>query len=125
MEERVPSYLCEYQKIKHPNKHQQIVNVKDIVIVQEDKMPRFAWKVGIVEQIVKGTDDNIRRAVVRIPRTKSLIKRPVNRLYLIERVQNKPKATIESDIVNNNKENSKPKREAAIIADLKRKYLEG
>ena len=121
MEERVPSYLCEYQKIKHPNKHQQIVNVKDIVIVQEDKMPRFAWKVGIVEQIVKGTDDNIRRAVVRIPRTKSLIKRPVNRLYLIERVQNKPKATIESDIVNNNKENSKPKREAAIIADLKRK----
>ena len=125
MEERVPSYLCEYQKIKHPNKHQQIVNVKDIVIVQEDKMPRFAWKVGIVEQIVKGTDDNIRWAVVRIPRTKSLIKRPVNRLYLIERVQNKPKATIESDIVNNNKENSKPKQEAAIIADLKRKYLEG
>ena len=125
MEERVPSYLCEYQKIKHPNKHQQIVNVKDIVIVQEDKMPRFAWKVGIVEQVVKGTDDNILRAVVRIPRTKSLIKRPVNRLYLIERVQNKPKATIESDIVNNNKENSKPKQEAAIIADLKRKYLEG
>ena len=117
--------LREYQKIKHPNKHQQIVNVKDIVIVQEDKMPRFAWKVGIVEQIVKGTDDNIRRAVVRIPRTKSLIKRPVNRLYLIERVQNKPKATIESDIVNNNKENSKPKQEAAIIADLKRKYLGG
>ena len=34
--------LREYQKIKHPHKHQQIVNVKDIVIVQEDKMPRSA-----------------------------------------------------------------------------------
>ena len=31
--------LCEYQKIKHPNKH---LNVKDIVIVQKDKMLRSA-----------------------------------------------------------------------------------
>ena len=46
--------LREYQKIEHPNKDQQIVNVKDIVIVQEDKMPRSAWKVGIVEQVIKG-----------------------------------------------------------------------
>ena len=53
------------------------------------------------------------------------MKRPVNRLYLIEHVQNEPKSTIESDIVNNNKENSRPEREAAIMADLKRKYLEG
>ena len=88
-------------------------------------MPRSAWKVGMVEEVIKGTDGNIRGAVVRDPRTKSLIKRPVNRLYLIERVQNEPKATIESDIVNNNKENSRPKREAATMADLKRKYLEG
>ena len=36
----------------------------------------------------------------------------MNRLYLIERVQNEPKATIENDIVNNNKENPRPKREA-------------
>ena len=39
-------------------------------------------------------------------------------------MQNEPKATIESDIANNNNENSKPKREAAIMADLKRQYLE-
>ena len=117
--------MREYQKIKHPNKYQQIVNVKGIVIVQEDKMPRSAWKVGIAEEVIKGTDGNIRGAVVRVPRTKSLIKRSVNILYLIERVQNEPKATIESDIVNNNEENSKPKRETAIMADLKRKYLEG
>ena len=41
--------LREYQKIKHPHKRQQIANVKDIVIVQEDEMPRSTWKVGIVE----------------------------------------------------------------------------
>ena len=33
-------------------------------------------------------------------------------------------ATIESDVVSNNKGNSKPKREAAAIADLKMKYLD-
>ena len=106
--------LREYQKIKHPNKHQQIVNVKDIVKVQEDKIPRFAWKVGVVEVVIKGADGNIRGEVVRVPRTKSLTKRPVNRLYLIERVQNEPKATIESDIVKNNKENSRPKEKQPL-----------
>ena len=49
----------EYQKIKHPNKHQKIVNVKDIAVVQEDKMPRSAWKVGIVKKVIKGTNGNI------------------------------------------------------------------
>ena len=58
--------LREYQKIKHPNKYQQTVNVKDIVIVQEDKMPRSTWKVGIFEEIIKGIDGNIRGAVVRV-----------------------------------------------------------
>ena len=51
--------LREYQKIKHPNKHQQIVNVKIIVIVQEDTMPRSAWEVGILEKFIKETDGNI------------------------------------------------------------------
>ena len=75
--------LREYQKIKHPNKHQQIVNVKGIAIGQEGNMSRSTWKVGIVEEVIRGTDGNIRVAVVRVKRTKSLIKRPVNRLYLI------------------------------------------
>ena len=114
-----------YQKLKYPNKHQHIVNVQDIVIVQENKMPQPAWKVGIVEKFIKGTDCNIRGAAVRVPRTKFLIKRPANRLHLIERVHNESMATIETDIVNNNKENVRLKREAANMVDLKRKYLEG
>ena len=114
--------LQEYQKIKHPNKHYQIVNVKDIVIVQENKIQQSTWKVGLAEEVIKGTDGNVPGAVVRVPRTKCLIKSPVNRLYLIERLQNEP---IESDIVNNIKGNSRPKREAAIMVDLKRQYIKG
>ena len=51
--------LREDQKIKHPNKYQQIVNVKDIVKVQEDKIPRSVWKVGITEEVIKGTDEMV------------------------------------------------------------------
>ena len=39
--------------------------MQDIVIAQEDKMPRSARKFGIVE-VIKGTDGNIRGAVVRV-----------------------------------------------------------
>ena len=40
--------------------------MQDIVIVQEDKMPRSARKVGIVKEVIKGTDGNIQGAVVRV-----------------------------------------------------------
>ena len=72
--------LREYQKLKHSSKHQQIVNVKDIFIIQEDKMPQSTWTVGMVVEVIKRTNGNIQRAVVRVPRTKSLINRPVNKL---------------------------------------------
>ena len=51
-------------------------------MVQEDKVTQSAWKVGIVEEVIKETDGNIRGAVARVPKTKSLFKRPLNRLYL-------------------------------------------
>ena len=40
--------------------------MQDIVIAQEDKMLRSARKFGIVEEVIKGTDGNIRGAVVRV-----------------------------------------------------------
>ena len=72
--------LREYQKLKHSNKHQQIVDVKDIFIIQKDKMPQSTWKLGIVVEVIKGTHGNIQAAVVRIPRTKYLINRSANKL---------------------------------------------
>ena len=80
--------LRKYQKIKHSYKHQQIVNVKGIVIIvstrgQYATICMERWNHG---RSYQGTDENILGAVVRVPRRKSLIKRPVNRFYLIERV---------------------------------------
>ena len=65
---------------------------------------RSVWKVGIVEEVIKATDGNIRGSIIRVPRTRFLVKRPVNKSYLIEGVQNERKTAIESgDIVRNNK----------------------
>ena len=96
--------LGEYQKIKHPNKHQQIGHLKNIVIVHDYMILRSVWKVAIVEEVINATDGNIRGSIIRVPRTRFLVKRPVNKLYLIEGVQNERKTAIESgDIVRNNK----------------------
>ncbi len=37
----------------------------DIVLVQEDISKRNTWKVGIVEELIKGRDGEIREAKVR------------------------------------------------------------
>ena len=61
--------LHEHQKIKHQNKHQQRLNARDIVITQEDSMPRSAWKVRVIEEPVKENDVNIREESVGVSRT--------------------------------------------------------
>lgn len=48
----------------------------------------------------------ILKVIARIPRTNSLPRRPVNRLYLDERVQNKNEATKDITIVNYNEKES-------------------
>ena len=49
---------------------------------------------------------------MRVSKTNKLVTRPVNKLYLVERF------SCEDIDVNTNK----PRREAAVIAELKRKY---
>ena len=42
------------------------------------------WKMGIIEDVIKGSDEYTRGAVVKIPKSNILIKQPVNLLYPIE-----------------------------------------
>ena len=81
MEKEQLSSLLEYQKIVHPIENLPTVNIGDIV-VHEKFQPQMLWKVGIVDGAIKGSDGYIRGALVRIPITNSLIKRPVNYLSL-------------------------------------------
>ena len=62
--------LRECQKIIQPNHNLSIINIGDIVIVHEKFQPRMLWKMRIIEE----SDGHIRGAVVRIPKSNSLIK---------------------------------------------------
>ena len=50
-------------------------------MIYRDKMPRSACKVGIIGQLIIGTNGNTQGAVVRVAKTKSLTKRTANRMY--------------------------------------------
>ena len=57
--------------------------------------------------------------MVWISKTKSLLKRPVNRLYPIESICEND---INKDNITRDNVNSKPRRETIIIGELKRRF---
>ena len=54
------------------------------VVVKSDTSKRLFWKLGIVQQLLKGTDGQVRAAVVRVPESNRLLRRSVKHLYPIE-----------------------------------------
>ena len=55
-------------------------------MVHEDKIPRQLWKIGRIENLLRGRDGNVRAAIVKTSsegRTQHL-QRPIQRLYPIE-----------------------------------------
>ena len=79
------------------------------------------WKMGIIEDVIKGSDGHTRGAVVRIPESNSQIKRPVNLLYSIEY---KESMNVEQEVFNEQCNQRPAGREAAIIRKLKTKFTD-
>ena len=106
-------------------------NVGDIVIVEEEYTPRSFWRVARIIEIHAGTDGQCRSASVKLAKTGNVIKRTVNKLYPIERYEindtndkNDANEKIDTnELIDTNDSNvtNRPRRNAAIIADLKMK----
>ena len=47
-------------------------------------MPRHFWRIAIVTPVLPYRDPEIRAAIVRIPKTNMILKRPVNKLFAVE-----------------------------------------
>ena len=64
----------------------RIIKQGDVVCVFEDSTPRQRWKIGVVEELIYGRDQNVRAAVVRMSsREREMwLNRPVQRLYSVE-----------------------------------------
>ena len=60
----------------------QMVNKGDVVIIHEDNKPRLQWRLAIVEDLIKGNDDQVRAAHIRTSTHTTTI--PVAKLYPLE-----------------------------------------
>ena len=77
--------LREYHKGKYECQL-RTVSVGDVVIVYEENVKRGFWKIGKVEEVIRGRDGVVRGAKVRVI-TKGkpiVINRPVQKLYPLE-----------------------------------------
>ena len=77
------------------------------------------WRVGIVEELLQGKDSQIRGAKVRVPNTNSILKRPVNKLYLLERMKDAV-TQVDNEVINIT--DGRSRTEAAILAEIKQKF---
>ena len=84
-------YLAELRE-SHRHYSQQCsgeptISVGDVVVVHEDSLPRGFWKLGLVEELLKGQDGVARGALVRLaPKNgkQSLLCGPIQWLYPLE-----------------------------------------
>ena len=127
-------------------------NVNDIVIVYDEKMPRQLWRLGRIMKLLISDDGQIRGAEVKIGKANAMIRRPVNKLYPLivhdgDIVDTKPftikkcnendktksqlkdvvdvckESYNQSNETNDNRgERKRPRRQAAILGDIRRKF---
>ena len=93
-----------------------MISLNNVVLIEEERKPRSAWKMGLIVELIKGKDDNIRGAIVRVPKSNSLIARPICKLYHIESLR---ECSDEIVTVNDKTIIERPKREAAILGNIK------
>ena len=106
--------IRDLQKVK-ANKGVLDIKVDDIVLIAQDKMPRQFWRLGRVLKVFTSRDNKVRAAEVKVGKTEHIIRRPVNKLYplnLNPHEEPKPYGG-----------NLKPKRNAAVIGEFKRRGL--
>ena len=70
---------------KDSDDNRQVISIGNVALIEEDKVPKFCWTMGMVECLIYGKDDAARRAVVRV------ISKAVSKLYPIESIENEKK----------------------------------
>ena len=68
----------------------QMAQIRDIVSVHDESLPRTKWRMGVVHELIKGVDKKTRGAVVRITDKgkSSYLRHPLQRLCPLEIIDN-------------------------------------
>ena len=110
---------CENHKFTSTNKNHSTISLNDVVLIEEERKPRFTWKMGIVVELIKGKIDNVRGAKVRVPKSNSLITRPICEPYHIESLRERSDEIV---TIYDNTIKERPKGDAAILGNIKRQF---
>ena len=108
-------WLSDHYK-KGQSKANKIIDIDDVVIIADEKAPRHLWNLGRVIDLIKGKDNVLRGACVKVGKTGSIINRPINKLYPLK---------VRGDRVRpagSDNEVKKIRRETAILGELRNKY---
>ena len=82
VDERSFSTIRDLQKVK-ANKGVIDIKADDIVFIPRDKMSPQFWRLGRVLKVFTSRDDKVHATEVRVVKTEHIIRRPVNKLYLL------------------------------------------
>ena len=89
---------------------EDLIRVGDVVIIEDDKVPRTRWKLGVVLELIRGADSRVRAAFVRYD-GKRTTSRAISKLYPLE-------VSVDSDsIVTSVAEDEKLLRRSKRIAE--------
>ena len=113
-------YLCELREHQLNNKRKynmnQALKLNDMVLIKDNELlPRNQWRKGVVHELVVGSDNQVRGAVLRVMSNgkSNYIKRDVKRLIPFE-LENEN--DVDDDVV-------RARRNAAVNADAFRQAL--
>ena len=82
MEKEYLNYLRDFHR--NPGKVAGCINVGDVVILHDEKLPRHRWSLCKVLEVIPGRDGIIRGGRIKIAKTGAIVGRPINKLYPLE-----------------------------------------
>ena len=111
--------LREYHRMKSLNAGQEVIQEGDVVSIHDRTLKKGFWRLGLVESLIRGRDQEVRGAEVKVcskGRKPCVIKRPLQLLFPLE---------LHSDLqMDNQPIRERPRRQAAVIGELKRKLVD-
>ena len=93
--------LREHHSVKHRNSSIPHIKVGDVVLLHDESTKRSFWKLAVMNELIQGSDNKVRAAVIKVGSDKSpakLLKRSIQHLIPIEVDREDDEETATGDI---------------------------
>ena len=125
MDVNTHKHTREYQKLRWLNNNSPYIRVNDVVLIHDDSALTHLWRISRIIELIKHKSDNeVRGASVKVPRTGRTVQQP--------NIKSKPIECIKSHLQNNDPHrlrtvpalSHRSRRNAALVGKLRR-WFEG